>query len=132
IHWDGARWIRETPDVTGCHGQIHHVWGSAPNDVWFACDDYQNAFLHWSGAGWSRFASPGCRTTGRIRGSGRDRAWAADCDTGDLLAWDGASWSRAAASTVDFVALWAAAPRDVWAVGGGRFARWDGATWRWV
>src|SRR5207244_2717802 len=74
IHWDGSRWIRETPDVTGCHGQIHHVWGSAPNDVWFACDDYQNAFLHWNGSGWATVA-PSSTSTARHGHPRRAAPW---------------------------------------------------------
>jgi len=139
-HWDGTSWSAVATGVANTGGQ---VWASAPDDVWVF--DALRGGAHWNGTAWSVLPEGGPFVESAW-GSGRDDLWAVSgASTGHALAllhWDGVSW--AAPTTVDLTAVLplvdagvyggggvikGSAPNNVWVMGGGYVARWDGTSW---
>jgi hypothetical protein len=121
LRYDGE-W---TPVDTGGLESVRAIHGSAPDNVWAACDD--GLLLHYAGASWTREAGPSdddleglwvfsptdlvvLQATKAFRG--HPGAWT-------QLPTDG---------TYDLI--WANSPSDIWLIQSlGDFARFDGSTW---
>jgi hypothetical protein len=120
------------------------VWGAAPDDVLAVGGPLGNgtpsAVLHYDGKAWTDLQPGGTETFWWTHGTGPTDAWIVG-EKGRILHWDGAKLaeSPAPATTATLFGVWAAAPDDVWAVGGtpGRGAaapndvilHYDGSAW---
>ncbi|MBK7859085.1 MAG: hypothetical protein IPJ65_10800 [Archangiaceae bacterium] len=67
---------------------INGIWGSGPNDVWYACSG--NVVMHWDGAGWAVFtnAVPAARpfsTLSSVWSPGSGELWVATADKGPAV-----------------------------------------------
>jgi hypothetical protein len=123
-HWDGARW---RPIPTGGRDNLYAVWGSKHDDVWTAGD--RGVLYNWDGTSWRRWATFGLTSAVHplraLSGTGSTDAWTVGQN--HVFHWDGRGWSArgegdaaiAWQGTGHLVALYAASPSDVWAVGTG-------------
>ncbi len=144
IHFDGTKW--ETPSWTnpdGANPGVAAIWGSGPNDV-FALGG--GGIVHFDGATWKPQGSTLLGAWSAVSGTGPDNVWAVGAvldlpPTGTISHYDGNTWSQVSAPAVPditvnissvevFTGVWAAGPRDAWAIGvGGIVLRWNGAVW---
>lgn len=117
-------------DASPTSAMFSNMWASSPNDVWALGS---SALFRYDGAAWVREMSPALPFLG-IWGSGPDDVWLAGVSA-SIAHFDGTSWTTISHSlTGGFTSMWGSAPNDVYAVGalaggGGRVARYDGATW---
>ncbi|GGP81238.1 hypothetical protein GCM10010140_07660 [Streptosporangium pseudovulgare] len=150
LHFDGRRWReRPAPEVTWDHRDHERfpaLVATGPRDAWIFAATAAVAAHHWDGERWSRVPLPDMDYNA---GEGTGAAALAPDDVwltvGDHAAhWDGRAW------TVTRLPAWAAsvsaaAPGQVWAVGGtgppseqggsgsqAATMRWDGRSWRLV
>lgn len=98
------------------------VWGSAPDDVWVGGGGLKSVaktlLLHGPPEALTEVPLPYGATIWWIHGVGADDAWAVG-EHGLALHWDGATWTPTdARTTATLYGVYAAAPGDVWAVGG--------------
>ncbi|HJZ84263.1 MAG TPA: hypothetical protein VKN99_03790 [Polyangia bacterium] len=134
-HFDGARWSRVTGGVLTDFAGIH-VRGAS--DAWAVGP----SIAHWDGAAWTQvLQSPAQSGFADVWATAANDAWAAGgayCrqgvttyPCGIIWHYDGASWAPVPGlSDSDPLArLWASAPNDVWAVGLGTLAHWNGTRW---
>lgn len=102
-----------------------HLWAAGQEGL-------RGMLLLKRGAAWQE-------TTG-LREGGANAGWAVASNDvwiagqyGEAMHWDGARWASYAVlegSREHWEAVWASSARDVWMVGAGRVARWDGSAWR--
>lgn len=107
------------PVATSESQSFSSVWGTGPNDVWLLGD---TDTLHFDGSTWTRLEPIGFTIAGRS---------ATDIVAGAYTAanhWDGTVWKEDfGLSEPPLAQAWAAAPDDVWFVGGeGAVVRTDG------
>jgi hypothetical protein len=134
LHWNGRNWTsREVPANT--------VWGSGPNDVWFAGG--YGAVYQFDGSTWRTFGGGGGRAgvfdvffRGRITDM-----WSVDGSAwfvGDAVQQPGTvvrrspegSFTSMVAAARDLRGVWASSADEAWAVGAaGLIVRWNGSTW---
>jgi hypothetical protein len=144
-HWNGARWTQERlPRLAGAGNALNAIDAASPGVVWAVGGSAkprgptQPLVLRLAGKKWLAVAAPasmhsatlvgvaawdgtGAWVVGSTRSGGGDRSFG--------LRTDGQGWRvvpsvPTAALSVDLNAAWAAAPRDVWAVGSSFDGRW--------
>jgi len=98
------------------------AWGSTPADVWIGggglAADRPILLMRGSGASFAEQSVDVHGTVWWIHGTGANDVWAVG-EKGLALHWDGAAWSRRETGTAaNLYGVWAAAPDDVWLVGG--------------
>jgi len=77
-------------------GDLHGVWGTAPNDVFMVGS--AGTIVHWDGAGCSRMVSPTTADLFDVAGFGPNDVYAVGAG-GTILHYDGASWQSVASPT---------------------------------
>lgn len=144
LHWDGRRWKRvPSPNPGGMHATaLYAVAAVGAKDAW-AVGTYRNGHgvglplvEHWDGHRWRVVPAPpgdaGApeQALTALGSLGPDDVWAAGwyLDSQNLVGrtlvehWNGSSWSIVPSQDPDtedtFSGIAAAAPDDVWAVGG--------------
>ena len=116
---------------------LRSVWGSSGSDLWAV--GAAGAIAHFDGSAWSMVPSGITENLTGVSGTSPTDAWVTSED-GTILHWDGASWSTSSANGGALLAIFAAAPDDVWAVGidwgggptfmgAGYATHWDGTQW---
>jgi len=109
---------------------VDAVWATSKTDVWAVG---LAGAVHWDGATWTKAVGP---TAPRVVwGSATNDVWLGASTATDPLFWhwDGSAWTSVASiagatfSRID--ALSGTGPNDVWAVGDGGVARFDGVAW---
>ncbi len=98
-----------------CGCSCSSLWGSGPDDLWCA---KSASLYHWDGKAWSLLEK---HFTKLVAGTSASDVWT----YGDLewfRHWNGAEWRNLvqpgwATRPFDIVAIWSAAPHDIWAVG---------------
>jgi hypothetical protein len=106
------------------------VWGSGPNDVYVSVR--ANFVFHWNGAGWAK-QTKGIAiglTFETIWGSGPTAVYMADPSiyhSGGDGQWQGLDVPLGSGP---YVGIWGSGANDVWALGSGGVARWNGRTWK--
>lgn len=130
VHWDGHRWSAVPTDTSAT---LSGVWGTSASDVWAVGDE--DTTIHWDGTAWT----PG---NSNERGdmlysvwtSSPQRGWAVGA-FGTVLSGDGSGWGPLPEPYVfgtdgpTIYAVRGTGPSDVWAVGDGLIAHWDGSQW---
>ena len=132
---DEGLWCWSNPFPAGF--PLHAAWCTSPNDGW-AVGDW-GGIVRWNGSNWSQIPIPSSAADvwlADVWGSGPVDAWAVGTDArvsgrAAVLRWNGESWSEYAAETaVDQpTAVWGSSRNDVWIVGSGTVAHWDGTSW---
>jgi hypothetical protein len=153
--WNGSRWERvKTPSPVPGVNELTAVDGTSPADVWavgfsqLGQDGVEQPLIeHWDGTDWEIVAVPAERSASLhgVVAIAADDAWAVgtqfSLERVDFipyaLHWDGTAWTEVAVPVdetnngsdhrLDGVA--ALGPKRVYAVGGHRVLRWDGAVW---
>jgi hypothetical protein len=122
--FDGGAWKF---NFTGCFGTITGIWGSAPDDVWFNCND--GNLQHWTAGSVmdSTNIDPGIITSAGMWGSSPGSIWAGARD-GNLIHFDGGTWSIAATVPGDIAQLWGTSDSDFWAIAGGAILHFSSGT----
>ena len=124
-HFDGARWTRTDLGV-GLRG----IWGAATNDVWAV--GTSGAIWRYDGTGWAPFAVG--MTTEHLTdvwGSGANDVWISG-DNGTVLRWNGNAWTDLTLpgpTPPRLEGIYAAAPNDVWVIGGTMYRHYNGTSW---
>jgi hypothetical protein len=109
--------------LTALQPTLLSVWGTAPNDVFAVGGPLGNGtpsvILHYDGARWTDLAAGGTETFWWTYGTGAKDVWAVG-ERGRITHFDGAKLTDATPrmTTATLYGVWAAAPDDVWAVGG--------------
>jgi len=152
LHWDGTTWSRIVPLVSHTV-HFNGIWGSAANDIYFVGEtgsDQDGLVVHWDGANWTmtnlHSAAKGSFTPTAIWGRAKDDVHLVGL-AGEIWHFDGQNWRevnpppapptptdgttflQAAAISQDLSDVWGSAADDVYAVGGGMIAHWNGSTW---
>src|SRR5262245_14124105 len=157
-HWDGNRWtVVRLPRLSGAGDGLNAVDAAASGLVWAVGGSArirgpsQPLVFRLDGRSWSSVAAPASlhgATLNGVAAWGRSGAWAVGAtrtgggDRAFGLQTDGRTWrispsDEAAALRAVLIAIWAAAPEDVCAVGSSFDGRWfrsvveHGAGGRW-
>ena len=119
-------WTWENPNFQG--NNIHAIWGSGANDVWFGASDQKakaGSVFRWNG---NAFGASLAEPTLALAGSSTSDVWSAGAG---LRHFNGAKWapsSSAYASTTNGV--WTFGASDVWAIDkSGGASHFTGAAW---
>lgn len=139
LHFDGARWTRQT---TPTDQNLWGVWGAAPDDLWAVGGAGRAAgqatLLHYDGTAWTRVELPPLERPQvyalfKVWGTAADDVYVVG-QRGLLLHWDGRVWTeRGVGTSEDLIAIWGVARDRVVVVGGranGVIVTWDGTDWR--
>jgi len=160
-HWNGRSWLRApSPSARDALSGVGTAPGGGARVVGYYCGPApgggcyaQTLVLDWTGAGWSRVASPNPGTNptlSAVSAGPAGAAWAVggSFDGAVILHWDGATWSQVASPSPGrraFLYDVSTAPDGTaWAVGNfcasacgtsselhrTLILRFDGATWR--
>src|SRR5262249_25578150 len=134
-HFDGTIWSLATTPALGDPPPTA-IGGTSGHDVWVAAS---NHFLHWDGASWTLSArtpapadAPQQPTVSASAGSGANDVWAVG---GSIEHYDGQTWRTLADQVITsnpdtrLTGVWAAGPRDAWAVQRQHLLHWDGTAW---
>lgn len=129
VHFDGAAWsVLASP--TGSV-DLQAVALTSADEGWAMGEGGALARLA-NGAWGAAAAPPGGRleSIAGVPGAGGADLWAVGADR-NLQHYNGRRWTAAPGPTSSYYAVAMAGRDDGWAAGpGGRFARWDGATWQ--
>ncbi len=125
--FDGGSWKF---NFTGCFGTITGIWGSAPDDVWFNCDDGNLQHFTAGSVMDSTNIDPGIITSAGMWGSSASSIWAG-ARGGELLHYDGGTWSIASTVPAEIAQIWGTSDSDFWAIAGGDILHFSSAT-QWV
>lgn len=120
-HWNGVSWSLSYPTPQALTG----IWGSSASDVWAVGSGMK---LHWNGSSWTS-VSAGRELRG-VHSVGAE-AFAVGA-AGAMVSLTGGFPLPPTGSLTgsNLNAVWAAAPNDAWAVGGGgTLLRWNGSRW---
>jgi hypothetical protein len=121
-HWDGAAWT----DTAGSHRYLRGVWGSSATNVWAV--GVQGVVRHWDGMSWLDMSQADQPYFNAVWGSGETDLWAVGFSNGTRH-WDGKTWAEASDLLSSFYGMAGVSAKDVWAVGAGDMAHFDGASW---
>jgi hypothetical protein len=132
LHWNGSAW---TEVASGTSSALRALAGTSTTNVWAAGLD--GTLLHFDGTSWSatqKSGSPWSFATGPNERpiyalfATPKQLWAGGSGA---RSFDGTKWSEPHhASHLPTMALWAADPQNVWAVGlQGTVTRWEGHHW---
>lgn len=113
------------------------VWGRSSTDVYAVGSDAGDGplVLHFDGEGWTRLTTGASGGLWWVNGPSEEGPIYMGGEGGLILRYDGASFTAMTTpGTGTVYGIWAAAPDDVWAVGGvgasnGFAWRYDGAAW---
>src|SRR5262249_43404735 len=107
LHFDGTAWA----SVAGATSDVDAVWGSGPNDVWFAGS---STVLHWDGSAFT--STPFGGTMLSVSGTGPRDVWVTGENT-NLHHFTGSGWTTVnpGAGTTSFFVVLALTTTDVWA-----------------
>lgn len=116
FHYDGVAW-RTVPLPLPGPVPLHHVWGSAPDDV-FAVGGFGRV-LHFDGRAWSVMESGTTRHLFGVWGSSAKNVYAVG-QAGTVLHFDGAAWRAIELPfpvSTDLHSVWLGSGTDVRIVG---------------
>jgi hypothetical protein len=129
-HWDGSTWQLHTN--LNASGEIDHMWGSGPNDIWATRDvisGNQAGFLyHYDGNAWTayNFIEPLNGSVYRsLWGLSNDQIWLGAFN-GVYHIFDGFGWYKPD-NNESIEAIWGADLQEVWKVGS-TIDRWNPMT----
>lgn len=147
LHYDGSGWS-EMSGPAAADANYRSVWGSSATDVFavgsFFDADYQGLIARFDGVSWAKMdlAAPEGISLRDVHGTSSSDVWAVGFtqfpdfpENGLILHYDGASWTERDVGGDNFIfsGVWASAPNDVFAVGGGDNSaavyHYDGQTW---
>lgn len=155
-HWNGTTWtVSSVPNSAGYDDSLHAVAGASTNDVWAVGNAYRGAAIeHWNGDQWTDVPVPVTTSSATLSGVvalSTSNVWAVGGSaTGPVaMHWDGGKWSAVATPTSapgtylsddSLLSVAAAAPNDIWAVGGNPprgcggllpalVEHWNGSSW---
>ncbi len=108
--------------VSGLDRIVLSVWGSAPNDVWFAGGGLGSGpgalAMHFDGSAFVDLPSGSQATLWWVFGLAPNSVWFCG-EKGTLLHWDGMAFQSFSSPTdKTLYGLWGSGPNDLWAVGG--------------
>ena len=165
-HWDGQHWRIAPSQATPEGGTISAIAAVAADDAWAVgsqttggLENTSGAALveHWDGHQWTIAADPvpywpNGSGLSAVAALSADNVWAVGqagggnqaASLGLIQHWDGHQWQSVAhpapggSSGVQFTAITAATPNDIWVVGMIGYGRngtsvlehWDGSQWR--
>jgi hypothetical protein len=135
-HWDGIQWSSSGPG--GGLQSLSAVWGSGPDDVFVVGSPTDNV-IHWDGSLWSTSMLGSWSLMG-VWGSASDDVFVVGWNGSRLQTldrWDGVSWTIVPTDrdtegrlggSYALNGVWASGPSDIFWVGDGGVARWDGTS----
>jgi len=98
MYWNGDEWQGRAQGFgwESVGGNIHTIWGSGPDDVFFGSVDGQ--INHWDGTGFERMETPTAIHIVDIWGTGPNDVWAVGFDLlgggiSTVIHYDGNAWS---------------------------------------
>jgi hypothetical protein len=136
----GLEW-REA--LGGLDGALLSMWGPSATDLWAVGGPLGNAgfdslVVRYDGASWKRVSPGKTDSFWWVHGTSATDVWLVG-EKGRITHWDGNAFTEMTSGTdATLFGVWAAAPDDVWAVGGTPDSttgtntvvlHWDGKTW---
>lgn len=118
--------------ITGLPGEnIMDVWASSPSNV-YASGGYRT-LNHFDGTDWSAEAHPSGANRYHLYGISPNEIYSAGqagYQTGNIMKYDGTLWSTIYSTPLtEIVDVWSDGAGNIFAVGDGRFFKFDGFTW---
>ena len=139
IHFDGSNFevIEMEFAIPNVSQQLNAVSALASDDIWAVGEGGGSQIYHYDGSSWSRIAGPQPGTShvlGAVVALATNDVWAGGyySDAAGayplLLHWDGASWTQVASPAGGNV-ITALAPDDIFTMGLGGYAHFNGVEW---
>lgn len=114
--------------TTNLAGDLIDVWTASGSRAW-AVGEFGSIY-QWSGAGWTRQATPVTSTLNSVWAASASEAFAGG-DNSVMLRWDGNAWSsQTFPATGAVYGIWGTSGSNVYAVtSGGQIVRYNGSSW---
>ena len=131
-----------TPVLQALDGALLSMWGTSEKDIWTVGGSLGNGgptlALHFDGTTWKNIPAGGPQTFWWVNGTNATDVWMVG-EEGRIAHWNGSAFEeKTSGTTATLYGVWAAAPNDVWAVGGTPdeptqpndvLLHWDGSAW---